>query len=286
MIHEPVLLEPLIERMAWSEPVEVADLTVGGAGHLKALLMHCDIKPSRIVANDQDSFALGKAKEALKEFEPIEWCHGNFRILVPENIGQFDRVIVDLGVSSFQLDSGERGFSFQKEGPLDMRMNPEEGEPVWSWLEHCREQELADIIWKYGEERRSRKFARQWCHGGQGKGIKTTQDFVGFFGYRLDSKDHHGRHPLTRVFQALRIFINDEFGALEELLEHLPRLLKPEGRVAIITFHSLEDRAVKWGLRGKLDPINKKVVQAEEEERLRNPRSRSAKLRVYERNAA
>jgi 16S rRNA (cytosine1402-N4)-methyltransferase len=195
----------------------------------------------------------------------------------------FDRIAIDLGVSSFQLDQAERGFSFQKKGPLDMRMNPEEGQPAWEKLLQVTEKELADIFYFFGEEPRARAFARRWMTIRKTAKIRTTEDFVQAFGHRLDSKDPKGRHPLTRIFQGIRIWVNDEFGQIDRAMELLPQRLKPGGRLGVITFHSLEDRKVKSGLRGKLIPVNKKVIVASDQERSENPRARSAKLRVYER---
>jgi 16S rRNA (cytosine1402-N4)-methyltransferase len=282
--HTPVLVKEVLELLSWSSPgLVVADLTVGGGGHLKALLLK-NPRPVKILALDQDREALKAAKENLREFEPIQWEHGNFRYVLTRSATKFDRIFVDLGVSSHQLDSAERGFSFQKDGPLDMRMNPEEGSPISDWLMRCSIEELSDVLYVYGEESRARHFARSWGEVREKKQIDTTRDFVEALGFSLDSKDHRGRHPLTRVFQALRIQANDEFSALRDLLSELPNLLTTNGRVGILTFHSLEDREVKWALKGKLRPINKKVLQASREEAKENPRSRSAKLRVFEKN--
>jgi 16S rRNA (cytosine1402-N4)-methyltransferase len=277
--------------MRWSESdgvSSVADFTVGGAGHLLALLQSSSPAPKKIFAVDQDLEALETARERLKNFSQTEFIHSNFRHLKEIIKTPLQRITVDLGVSSHQLDRAERGFSFQKEGPLDMRMNAKAGESAIDWLMHCGEEDLSKIIWELGEEKRSRWFAKKWidarraCPKDERARLGTITGFLEVFGFRLDSKDRQGRHPITRVFQAIRMHINDELGALDELLLSLPELLAPKGRVAFFTFHSLEDRCVKWGLRGILKPINKKVIIATDEERDRNPRSRSAKLRVYE----
>lgn len=270
--------------MKWDEsqhPV-IADFTVGGAGHLFALSQTLP-PPQKIYAVDQDPAALAAAKERMKDFSQTQFIHSNFREIQQKISEPLDRITVDLGVSSHQLDRAERGFSFQKEGPLDMRMNPEAGVPAFEWLAHCSEADFSKILWELGEEKRSRWFAKKWIEIRRKERIQTTQAFVEAFGFRLDSKDRQGRHPMTRVFQAIRMTINDELGALDELLSSLPKILAPKGRVAFFTFHSLEDRCVKWGLRGILKQLDKKVVIATDEERNRNPRSRSAKLRVFER---
>jgi len=163
-----------------------------------------------------------------------------------------------------------------------MRMNPTKGEAAWEFLEHCDEKELADILKNYGEERKANLFASRFVRERAKKSIRSTKDFVEALGFHLDSRNRKGRHPLTRVFQALRIHVNQEFEVLESILGDLPDLLKKNGRLAIITFHSLEDRAVKWALKARLSPINKKVIRASLEEQSENPRARSAKLRVYE----
>lgn len=270
------------DLLAWSEgDLAIADLTVGGGGHLKYLLERF-AKPQRIVALDQDRDALNAAQKNLSTFQ-IEWVHSNFRNLSNAvTDATFDRIVVDLGVSSFQLDEASRGFSFQKDGPLDMRMNTSEGVPAWEWLAQCDESELADILKNYGEESRAKWFARKWLSVKNREEIRTTKAFVEALGFSLDSRGFKGRHPLTRVFQAIRIHINDEFGALQDLLQKLPEYLKKNGRAAILTFHSLEDREVKWALRGNLKAVNKKVICASREEQKNNPRSRSAKLRVFE----
>ncbi len=278
--HASILVDEICEHLAWSSIDRLVDLTVGGGGHLEALLSR-NPRPREIIAFDQDPAALAAAKDRLKKFEPIRWVHANFREfsnLVPDPV---DRLVIDLGVSSHQLDSADRGFSFQKDGPLDMRMNPLSGEPVWKWLMRCGEEELARVIWLYGEEKASRRIARRWVER-RNPDVQTTKAFVEALGFEMESKDRRGRHPLTRVFQALRIHINQEMTVLEELLDQIPRKLQKSGRAAILTFHSLEDREVKWRLRGKLKALNKKVIISGEEEIRANPRARSAKLRCYE----
>lgn len=281
--HIPILVEEISNLLAWEKSERIIDLTVGGGGHLLALLSQFP-RPTEIWANDQDLEAIAESKKKLQAFEPIHWVHGNFRDIRKLTSEKFDRVLIDLGVSSHQLDDASRGFSFQKEGPLDMRMDQTRGMPASEWLMQCDITEFANIVYEYGEERSSRVFARRWAEArGALKGRDlTTAAFVQALGFNFNSKNPQGRHPLTRVFQALRIHLNQEWQALDEVLNLLPDLLSDKGRLSILTFHSLEDRKVKWALRGKLKPINKKVIQAGETESRANPRSRSAKLRVYE----
>ncbi|TVQ79536.1 MAG: 16S rRNA (cytosine(1402)-N(4))-methyltransferase RsmH [Bradymonadales bacterium] len=282
MQHIPVLTASVLEKMAWSEPIHsLLDATVGGGGHLRLLLENCP-SVERLVALDQDLVAIGEAKKNLKDFPQVEFFHGSFGNFLKAETRFYDRILMDLGVSSFQLDSAERGFSFQKDGPLDMRMNPEAGKPAWQRLAEVSERDFAKLLFEYGEEPRARRLARTWVRERKTASVKTTEAFVRALGYRLDSKDHRGRHPLTRTFQAIRVWVNDEMGQLDLALQEIPRVLAPAGRLGVITFHSLEDRRVKLGLRGKLKAINRKVIQASDEETLSNPRARSAKLRVYE----
>lgn len=278
--HEPVLVGAILEFLRWDRPVRVLDLTVGLGGHLSSLL-RVNPAPSRVVAYDQDPQALELAAETLAPWKPfVEFRHANFSEVPTDE--RWDRILIDLGVSSLQLDDASRGFSFRREGPLDMRMNPTVGRPVCEWLREAREEEIADVIYRYGEEPRSRVFARDLVKARKEQRLETTWDLVTALGYTPESKNREGRHPLTRVFQGLRLWVNQELEVLDEILKKLPVLLAPEGRVSILTFHSLEDRAVKWALKGKLRALTKHVVVGDREEVLKNPRARSAKLRVYE----
>ena len=194
-------------------------------------------------------------------------------------------MLADLGVSSLQLGDPARGFSFQAEGPLDMRMNPMSGETAEQVVNHIDERKLADVIYEFGEERRSRRIARAIVRS---RPIRTTQQLVAVVSAAARSDWKHERiHPATRTFQALRIFVNRELDDLKALLETAPRVLKPGGRLVVISFHSLEDRIVKDALRdgarqGWYRLLTKKPVTASEEEIDRNPRSRSAKMRAAE----
>jgi 16S rRNA (cytosine1402-N4)-methyltransferase len=234
---------------------------------------------------DRDLQALKRARERLQEFPKIQFTHARF-----DDWDQYlnlppTRVLVDLGVSSFQLDDPERGFSFRKEGPLDMRMDSSQGETASSFLKSAREEEISDVLWKYGEERRSRFYARKLVHERKFKPLETTKDLVEILGCSLESRDRQGHHPLTRVFQALRIHVNDELGAMERLMGSVSEKMAIGGRFAVITFHSLEDRLVKWTMRGLLQAVNKKVIIPSEDEIRDNPRARSAKLRIFEKRS-
>jgi 16S rRNA (cytosine1402-N4)-methyltransferase len=193
--------------------------------------------------------------------------------------------LADLGVSSLQLGDAARGFSFQAEGPLDMRMNPQAELTADQVVNHMSERELADVIYEFGEERRSRRIARAIVRS---RPIRTTQQLVAVVSAAARSMKHERIHPATRTFQALRIFVNRELDDLKALLETAPTVLKPGGRLVVISFHSLEDRIVKDALRdgarqGWYQLLTKKPATASEEEIDRNPRSRSAKMRAAER---
>ncbi len=294
-VHKPVLVEEIKDALAWGgSSVSFWDATVGLAGHSRALLLSNKL-PIRYVATDQDAVALEQAKKTLEESFGSSWVgvfeHSNFADYAEQTSDRFDRILVDLGVSSYQLDDATRGFSFQKEGPLDMRMDPSKGRALADWLFHCDRDEFLRVL-RMGEVLQAHRLVDRWLRerdalvnlkgmDTEGRPLMTTKHFVEALGHRLDSKDRKGRHPLTLVFQALRVFINCEDTVLERLLTRLPQILAPEGRVAIISFHSQEDRMVKWMLKETLEPITKKVVMASEAEAQENPRARSAKLRVY-----
>jgi 16S rRNA (cytosine1402-N4)-methyltransferase len=198
------------------------------------------------------------------------------------SISSVDGVLADLGVCSDQLDDAERGFSFQQNGPLDMRLNPAEGEPAARLLKRLNERELADLFWKYGEERFSRRIARRIVETRRQTPLETTEQLAELIRRCVPRPRGRQIDPATRVFQALRIAVNDELGALERFLAVLPSCLKPEGRAVIISFHSLEDRRVKQAFRDRkvYTVLTKKPIQASEDELRLNPRARSAKLRA------
>ncbi|MEY3334440.1 MAG: 16S rRNA (cytosine(1402)-N(4))-methyltransferase RsmH [Cuspidothrix sp.] len=278
--HIPVLSQEVITGLNIQPEGNYLDLTVGGGGHSRLILETAeDVK---ITCVDQDEDALKAAKENLSEFgDRVKFIHSNFaNFQFPEN--SYDGILADLGVSSYHLDNPERGFSFRNTANLDMRMNQQQSLTAGDIINEWDEKELADIFFKYGEERLSRKIARRIV---EKRPFNNTTELAEAIAYSVPPKYRHGRiHPATRVFQALRIAVNDELKVLETLIEKAPNALIPGGRIAIISFHSLEDRLVKHGLRNSplLRILTKKPIIATEGETKENPRSRSAKLRIAE----
>jgi len=286
--HAAVLLDAVLDQLAPTSGGVYADVTLGGGGHAAAILER-SAPDGRLIGTDRDPTALEAAAATLA-------CFGDRATLRKARIGelaqvlssleieQLDGLIADLGVSSAQLDRPERGFSLAKEGPIDMRMDPTEGETALELIGRCDAEELADLIYRYGEEHRSRKIARSVRRAYEEGELETTGDLrhavlraIGGRRGRID--------PATKTFQALRIAVNDELGELESLLAQAPRLLRIGGVVAVISFHSLEDRLVKHSFRDSqhLLPLTKRPIIASQQERETNPRSRSAKLRAARR---
>lgn len=279
------------------------DGTLGGAGHAAALLA-ASAPTGWLAGCDRDGDAVDAARRRLAEFAGrFEIRRGNFSELVEWiPAGSCDGVLLDLGVSSPQLDRAERGFSFQQDGPLDMRMDAREPHTAAEVVNTADAEELARIFWEYGGERESRRLARAMVHDREQRPFRTTRQLAELI-ERLSPRRGRKAHPATRVFQALRIAVNDELGSLERGLDGALKLLKPGGRLAVITFHSLEDRVVKnFGrarardytfagtdvpeLRAPCAPelrmVNRKAIQPGAVEQAENPRSRSAQLRVVE----
>ncbi|BBD66279.1 S-adenosyl-methyltransferase MraW [Nostoc commune NIES-4072] len=278
--HIPVLGREVIEGLAVRPSGHYLDVTVGGGGHSRLILEASgDV---RVTAVDQDEDALAAARKELAEFsDRIQFIHCNFADYeFPPNT--FDGILADLGVSSYHLDQAERGFSFRQAANLDMRMDRGRSLTAADVINNWDEAELADIFFKYGEERLSRRIARRIV---ERRPLHTTTELADAIASSVPPKYRYGRiHPATRVFQALRIVVNDELKSLETFLDKAPNALVPGGRIAIISFHSLEDRPVKHGLRNSplLKVLTKKPIIAQEEEIGKNPRSRSAKLRIAE----
>ena len=311
--HVPVLLKEAIDFLAVRRGGTYIDATVGLGGHSFEIAKRLGA-PGHLIGFDKDPAALGIAERVLSPQsgvvspEPavghwplvvrrddqldrpnVELRHGTFADLAnDERVATNDRVdgiLADLGMSSLQLGDPARGFSFQAEGPLDMRMNPQAELTADQVVNHFGERELADVIYEFGEERRSRRIARAIVRS---RPVHTTRELVAVISAAARSMKHERIHPATRTFQALRIFVNRELDDLRDLLLAAPRILKPGGRLVIISFHSLEDRIVKDALRdgvkqGHYRLLTKKPVTPSEEEIDRNPRSRSAKLRAAER---
>jgi 16S rRNA (cytosine1402-N4)-methyltransferase len=286
--HVPVLLKEAIDFLAVKHGGTYLDATVGLGGHSYEIAKRLGA-PGHLIGFDKDPAALERTRERLTgigEEPQITLIHGSFAD-VGERVApaSLDGMMADLGVSSLQLGDPERGFSFQAEGPLDMRMNPMSGETAEQVVNHIDERELADVIYEFGEERRSRRIARAIVRS---RPIRTTKQLVEVVSAAARSMKHERIHPATKTFQALRIFVNRELDDLKALLDAAPRVLKSGGRLVVISFHSLEDRIVKDAFRegakqGWYELLTKKPVTAGDEEIDRNPRSRSAKMRAAER---
>ncbi len=295
--HVSVLLKPAIEFLAVRRGGTFIDLTLGLAGHAWEIAKLLGAE-GHLIGFDKDPAALERARERLGrppaelagDWPKVELVHASFADVAQHvTAASVDGLLADLGVSSMQLENAARGFSFQAEGPLDMRMNTQAGLTAEQVVNRFDERELADAIYEFGEERRSRRIARAIVRA---RPIHTTAQLAGVISAAARPMNQAERriHPATKTFQALRILVNRELDDLHALLrkDAAPQVLKPGGRVVIISFHSLEDRIVKDALRdgardGRYRVLTKKPVIADEEEIDRNPRSRSAKLRAAER---
>lgn len=286
--HVPVLVEEVLAQLRPAPGCVYADVTVGGGGHARAILEQS--RPDgRLIGTDRDPSALAAAAVALAGFgDRVTLRKARLRdlrsVLRSLEIEQVDGILADLGVSSAQLDRADRGFSLSKEGPIDMRMDPTEGETALDLIARSDETELADIIYRYGEEHRSRRIARSLRRSYEEGELRTTTDLHSAI-LRATGARRGRIDPATKTFQALRIAVNDELADLEALIEQLPAVLRTGGVVAVISFHSLEDRIVKRAFReaAELIPLTKRPIVASDAERQRNPRSRSAKLRAARR---
>jgi 16S rRNA (cytosine1402-N4)-methyltransferase len=288
--HVPVLLEESLEFLAVRPGGVYADLTLGLGGHSAEIARRLGAK-GKLIAFDRDPEAMSKAQVRLAavaeergaEMPVVEYVSRPFsevaEVITP---GALDGLLADFGVSSLQLDEAHRGFSFRTDGPLDMRMDPRSGLTAEQVVNQVDEEELANLIYEFGEERRSRRIARAIVRA---RPITTTAELARVVSAVAPPIKGEKIHPATRTFQALRIRVNDELQEIQSLLKSAGSLLKPGGRLVLISFHSLEDRLVKDALRdgakaGQFELLTKKPVVATEQESLRNPRSRSAKLRA------
>ena len=283
--HRSVLSRELIAGLDILAEGKYLDVTVGGGGHSELILSQS--KKLQLVAIDRDATAIAAVKVRLADYYPqqLKFWQGNFADYQPNGL-LFDGIIADLGVSSPQLDVAERGFSFRATAPLDMRMDRSTGITAAEIVNHWQEVSLADLIYTYGEERFSRRIAKQIVRQ---RPFQTTTDLAQAIASSVPGKYRHGRiHPATRTFQALRIEVNQELKSLEKLIELAPTWLKPGGKIGVISFHSLEDRIVKHSFRNSelLEVITKKPIVATDAEKRENPRSRSAKLRFARRKLA
>ena len=304
--HEPVLLEETINGLNIKPNGIYVDGTLGGGGHSYEICKRLSDK-GRLIGIDQDGEALEAARERLKEFEDkITLVRSNYceidTILKDLGIEKVDGIVLDLGVSSYQLDERNRGFSYLGNNELDMRMDKTQPLTAKKVVNTYSEEELANIIYEYGEERFSRQIARKICEYRKNKEIETTEELVNIIEKSMPAFAKKDGHPAKRTFQAIRIEVNDEIKPLYNTVRNCIKLLKPGGRLCIITFHSLEDRAVKNAYidaqgkctcpkdlpycvcgaisEGKI--INKKPIIATEKEQEENSRSKSAKLRIFE----
>jgi 16S rRNA (cytosine1402-N4)-methyltransferase len=282
------------EVLHWLDPQPgqvLVDCTVGAGGHTRLLAER--VGPAgRVIGLDQDAAMLELARPRLAGL-PVTLVHAGFEqladVLREQGVTAAEGVLADLGVCSDQLDDAARGLSFQESGPLDMRMDPSRGETAADLLRRLPERDLADLIYQYGEERFSRRIARRIVEARQREPLATTEQLAELVRRCVPrAKGRPGLDPATRTFQALRIAVNDELGALERLLAQLPDCVRPGGRAVLISFHSLEDRRVKQAFRDKAvwEVLTKKPVQAGDDEVRANPRARSAKLRAARRKPA
>jgi 16S rRNA (cytosine1402-N4)-methyltransferase len=286
--HVPVLPAEIAQ---WLEPAPgktIVDGTLGGGGHTLALAQRV-VPGGRVFSVDLDHEALERVRPRIGEL-PVTLAQGNFAelpaLLQAESIGPIDGILLDLGLSSDQLADAQRGFSFQTDGELDLRFDPTRGEAAWEVIDRLDERSLADLIYQLGEERFSRRIAKTIVETRQTAPIRTADELAQLVRSCVPRSRGHRIDPATRTFQALRIAVNGELSSLEQALEVLPDCLAPGGRLAIISFHSLEDRIVKYAFRNddRLTVLTKRPVRPTDEESAANPRARSAKLRVAQRD--
>ncbi len=291
MPHKPVLFEETLRYLDLSPGAVVVDGTLGGGGHAEAILEKIGEK-GVLIGLDQDEQAIKRCQEKFQSHPNVRICHANFRligeVLKELHFSQVDAVLLDVGVSSFQIGEAERGFSFQRDGPLDMRMNTTEGSTAADLVNQLPSRELDRILFEWGEERFARKITKAICDRRIKKKFQTTLDLADTISKIIPRRGH--LHPATRTFQGLRIAVNDELGALEEGLRFGFENLVSGGKMAVISFHSLEDRLVKNFFRDKMRAgegivLNKKPITPSRFEIQLNPRSRSAKLRAIEKKS-
>lgn len=302
--HKSVLLQEVIKGLNINPQGTYVDCTLGGGGHSEEILSH--LQGGRLIAIDQDQDALDHAKQRLADYEHVTYCHDNFERLpfildelAPEGV---DGILMDLGVSSYQLDNPARGFSYMNDAPLDMRMDQAAGLTAYNVVNEYTEGDLARIIKEYGEERYARRIARLIVEARDPEPIQTTFQLNEIIKRAIPARERRtGPHPSKRTFQAIRIEVNRELSILKATIEGGIQRLKPGGRYAVITFHSLEDRIVKNVFKEQADPctcpphlpcvcgktptvnlVSRKAIESGREELEDNPRARSAKLRICE----
>ena len=303
--HKPVLLQECIEGLQIKPDGIYIDGTMGGAGHSIEIVKRLSSE-GKLIGIDRDEEALKASKERLSEYKNVTYIHDNHdnikEILQKLGINQVDGILLDLGVSSYQLDERNRGFSYLGENELDMRMDKNQELTAKRVVNYYSEKELANIIYEYGEERFSRQIAKNICNYRKEKTINTTKELVDIIEKSIPKSKQNDGHPAKRTFQAIRIEVNNEIKPLYHTVKDCIDCLKPQGRLCIITFHSLEDRAVKnayieakgkctcppdlpycvCGAKTLGKMITKKPIIATKEEQEENSRSKSAKLRIFE----
>ncbi|MCI8411128.1 MAG: 16S rRNA (cytosine(1402)-N(4))-methyltransferase RsmH [Clostridia bacterium] len=303
--HKPVMLNECIEGLNIKQDGIYVDGTLGGAGHSKEIAKRLSNK-GILIGIDRDEEALSAAKENLEEFQNVKYIHNNHdnikEILQELDINGVDGILLDLGVSSYQLDERNRGFSYLGENELDMRMDKSQELTAKVVINTYEEEKLANIIYEYGEERFSRQIARNICMARKESQIETTKQLVEIIEKSIPKSKQKDGHPAKRTFQAIRIEVNDEIKPLYKTVKDCIDCLNSNGRLCIITFHSLEDRAVKnayieakgkctcpsdlpycvCGAKSLGNIVNKKPIIATKDEQEENSRSKSAKLRVFE----
>ena len=304
--HKPVMLEECIQGLNIKPDGIYVDGTMGGAGHSIQIINKLS-KNGILIGIDRDEEALIASQERLKQFQNVKYIHDNHdnikQILEKLDIEKVDGILLDLGVSSYQLDERNRGFSYLGENKLDMRMDKTQKLTAMDVVNTYEEEKLANIIYEYGEERFSRRIAKNICEFRKNKLIETTKQLVDIIEKSIPNATKKDGHPAKRTFQAIRIEVNDEIKPLYKTVKDCIQCLNPNGRLCIITFHSLEDRAVKnayieakgkctcpkdlpycvCGAESLGEILTKKPIVATKEEILENPRSKSAKLRIFER---
>lgn len=303
--HKPVMLDECIKGLKIKQNGIYVDGTLGGAGHSKEIAKALK-NTGILIGIDRDQEALQAAKENLKEYKNIKYIHGNhddiISILENENIDGVDGILLDLGVSSYQLDERNRGFSYLGENILDMRMDKTQELTAKKVVNEYSEEDLSNIIYEYGEERFSKKIAYNICKKRKEKPIETTKELVEIIEESIPKSKQNDGHPAKRTFQAIRIEVNNEIKPLYSTILNCIKCLNSQGRLCVITFHSLEDRAVKkamldakgkctcppdlpycvCGAKSEGKIITKKPIIASKEEQEENSRSKSAKLRIFE----
>lgn len=305
-LHVPVMLEECMEGLSLKKGGVYFDGTLGGAGHSSEILKRTS-PTGRLIATDLDEEAIENAKKRLKEYEGrYSLFHSDYKdfneVKRKAGVEYFDGALLDLGVSSYQLDNRERGFSYLGEARLDMRMNRDNPKSAWEVVNLYDKARLKYIFSVYGEEKFAENIAKNICLRREKSPIDTTKQLVGIIDESIPYKFKQNGHPAKKVFQAIRIEVNEELDGLDKCLKDIVRGLKVGGRLAVITFHSLEDRIVKQtfkdletdcicdkrlpvcvcGKKREIKQINKKPIEASESERKNNPRSASAKLRIIE----